>query len=78
VSKAGRRARMRRLINSGEWTPSTVLDATPLPQIDARTRGLLAERTALLRDLGRHGWQQEQDRRRAARIARHRERRRIA
>lgn len=76
MSKAGRRARRERLIESGEWSPASALDAISVKPEDARTRALLAERDALFRAGGRDGWQREMNRRRAARIARHKQRRR--
>lgn len=58
------------------WEPSAVLEQKPQPESeDARVRALLAERANWIRSVGRRGWQRELNRRRAARIARHRDRR---
>ena len=61
---------MRRLIASGQWTPSSSL---PDPQDERRAR-MLAERAEWISAVGLLGWQREQDRRRASRTAATRQR----
>ncbi len=69
-------ATARRLQQAGLWEPSTALRAVPTAAKteEARARALLAERAAWIKSAGRRGWQQELDRRRAARTARSSER----
>lgn len=60
------------LEQAGLWEPSAVLSpASPPKSEDEHVRKLLAERAAWIRAVGSLGWQQELNRRRAARIASH-------
>lgn len=77
MSRAGRQARMRRLIAAGEWaapdwTPSASLKPPrrTAAAVERHRRQQLAEREAWLAAFGTHGWQREQVRRRALRNAR--------
>jgi hypothetical protein len=63
-----------RLIASGQWEPSSILTADRKPG-DARTARLIAERDLWIQEAGTLGWQREQNRRRASRIAATRRRR---
>jgi hypothetical protein len=69
MSRAGRRARRERLIAAGLWEPSTVLAESERTPDDSRTRALLADRDAWIREAGVLGWQREMNRRRASRLA---------
>jgi hypothetical protein len=69
VSRAGRRARRERLIAEGKWEPSSILATSERKPDDSRTRALIADRDAWIREAGLVGWQAEQNRRRGARLA---------
>lgn len=78
MSRAGRQARMRRLIAEGKWQPAA--DWSPSSSLkppertaaarQRRLRRLLAERDAWLTAAGTSGWERELARRRALRTAR--------
>ena len=55
--------------------PSTGRKRKPAAKADPRVTAVLADRDRFLAAGGRHGWQQELTRRRAARVARLRDRR---
>jgi hypothetical protein len=88
MSRAGRRSRQRRLIESGvwrpagqwsqpqAWTPTRCLrPEASTEEEQLRLARLLLERDTWIRTSGREGWQREQTRQRAERNARLRERR---
>lgn len=74
MSRAGRRARRERLIAAGLWEPSSILAASERTPEDNRTRALIADRDAWIRETGILGWQREQNRRRAAKLGKRTER----
>jgi hypothetical protein len=60
------RATEDRLEQLGLWTPQPKTE-------DERLRQLLAERSSWIKAVGLTGWRREQDRRRAQRLANHRQ-----